>query len=101
MTSDSSVQGAQGEVVGATCFGAAIKSAREKRRMSFQEVGDAAGISKAHAWELEVGRARNPSIKTIMGLANALVINPTKLATLALRSLDASPHPSRPGTSRR
>lgn len=35
-----------------------------------QQVADAVGVSKAHIWELETGRSRNPGIELVRKLAD-------------------------------
>ena len=50
-------------------LGDKIKEYRTKKRLSLQEVAEAIGASKAHIWELETGRARNPSIDLVTKLA--------------------------------
>jgi transcriptional regulator with XRE-family HTH domain len=40
------------------------------RKESLQEVADAVGVSKAHIWELEKGRADNPSMALVTRLAD-------------------------------
>lgn len=52
--------------------------------LSLQDVADRAGITKSHMWELEQGRAVNPTIATINGLAKALGIPFVQLAAGAL-----------------
>ncbi|WP_347310762.1 helix-turn-helix domain-containing protein [Defluviimonas sp. SAOS-178_SWC] len=42
---------------------------RRKSGESLQQVADAAGVSKAHVWELEKGRSRNPSFELVRALA--------------------------------
>ena len=42
---------------------------RQKSGESLQQVADAAGVSKAHVWELEKGRSRNPSFDLVRALA--------------------------------
>jgi transcriptional regulator with XRE-family HTH domain len=37
--------------------------------MSLQDVADTVGASKAHIWELETGRALNPTLELITALA--------------------------------
>ena len=49
-----------------------IRARREELRLSLQEVADRIGASKAHIWELENGRAKNPTVRMILGLAVAL-----------------------------
>jgi transcriptional regulator with XRE-family HTH domain len=43
---------------------------RLDKRQSLQEVADAVGVSKAHVWELEKGRADNPSMALVTRLAD-------------------------------
>ncbi|WP_135507621.1 helix-turn-helix domain-containing protein [Roseovarius aestuariivivens] len=42
---------------------------RQKSNQSLQQVADAIGISKAHIWELEKGRSKNPSFDLVRKLA--------------------------------
>lgn len=44
---------------------------REQHGLSLQAVADRAGLSKSHIWELESGRARNPTVDTAVRLARA------------------------------
>ena len=43
---------------------------RLKKGESLQDVATAAGVSKAHIWELEKGRAGNPSMALVTRLAD-------------------------------
>ncbi len=43
---------------------------RLAKGQSLQEVADAVGVSKAHIWELEKGRADNPSMALVSRLAD-------------------------------
>jgi transcriptional regulator with XRE-family HTH domain len=38
--------------------------------MPHMEVADAVRASKAHIWEIEQGRSKNPSMDLLSGLAN-------------------------------
>lgn len=44
-------------------------SLRQKSGQSLQDVADAVGVSKAHVWELEKGRSKNPSFDLVRKLA--------------------------------
>lgn len=44
---------------------------REQRGLSLQEAGERAGFTKSHMWEFEQGRATNPTIRMLLGLARA------------------------------
>jgi DNA-binding XRE family transcriptional regulator len=57
-----------------------ITDTRSTLGLSLQDVADRAGITKSHMWELEQGRAVNPTIKTVYGLAKALGISFVSLA---------------------
>lgn len=47
-----------------------LKELRLRSGQSLQEVADAIKASKAHVWELETGKSRNPSVELITKLAN-------------------------------
>ena len=49
-----------------------IKAFRIRKKLSLQELADAAGVSKAHIWDLETGRSKNPSIELVTKLADKL-----------------------------
>lgn len=51
-------------------LGARIAELRLRKSQSLQEVADAVGVSKAHIWELEKGRADNPSMALVQRLAD-------------------------------
>jgi len=51
-------------------LGAKLTALRLKKGASLQEVADAVGVSKAHIWELEKGRSKNPSADLIKRLAD-------------------------------
>lgn len=63
-------------------LGARIKLLRALRRMSLDEVGQAAGLTKSHVWELEQGRSRNPTVNAVWGLARALSVSPAAILGL-------------------
>lgn len=50
-------------------LGAKLTALRLKKGASLQEVADAVGVSKAHIWELEKGRSKNPSADLIKRLS--------------------------------
>lgn len=49
-----------------------IKTRRSQLRLSLDDVANRIGSSKAHIWELENGRSKNPTIWMILGLCEAL-----------------------------
>ena len=51
-------------------LGRRLAELRDKKHQSLQEVAEAVGVSKAHIWELEKGRATNPSMALVTRLAN-------------------------------
>lgn len=51
-------------------IGATLFSLREKTGESLQDVADKVGASKAHVWELEKGRSKNPSFDLVRKLAH-------------------------------
>jgi len=50
-------------------LGETLKRLRMEKRQSLQQVADAVGASKAHIWDLETGRSRNPSVDLLERLA--------------------------------
>jgi transcriptional regulator with XRE-family HTH domain len=46
-----------------------LRSLRSGSKESLQHVADAIGVSKAHVWELEMGRSSNPSMEILKALA--------------------------------
>ena len=46
-----------------------LKELRLKKGESLQDVADAVKASKAHVWELETGKSRNPSVDLLTKLA--------------------------------
>ena len=50
-------------------LGTRLRALRIRRGESLQQVADAIGASKAHIWELETNRSRNPSIDLLRRLA--------------------------------
>lgn len=51
-------------------IGERLFSLRQKSGESFQQVADAVGVSKAHIWEMEKGRSKNPSFELVRKLAH-------------------------------
>jgi transcriptional regulator with XRE-family HTH domain len=45
-----------------------------KQGLSLQQLADAIGASKAHVWELEQGKAKNPSLGLLTELSRALKV---------------------------
>jgi transcriptional regulator with XRE-family HTH domain len=45
------------------------------KRLSLQEVADQIGASKAHIWDLETGRSKNPSIELLTKLAKVFSVS--------------------------
>jgi len=50
-------------------FGSKLKELRLQQAKSLQQVADAVKASKAHIWELETGKSKNPSIQLVERLA--------------------------------
>lgn len=48
---------------------AKISELRKRKGESLQNVADAVGASKAHIWELETGKSKNPSLDLLVALA--------------------------------
>ena len=62
---------------------------REKSGESLQQVADAVGVSKAHIWELEMGRTNNPSMSLLTALADHFKTSVAALVGEDLKASDA------------
>ncbi len=56
-----------------------LRQLRVKTGKSLQVVADEVGASKAHIWDLETARARNPSIDLVMKLAKCFDVSVAEL----------------------
>lgn len=81
-------------------LGEELSAARARSRMSLQEVADASGFTKSHVWEVEKGRARNPTVGMIAGLSKALGVPFLRLAQAALNTAEAPPEAAKTGGAR-
>lgn len=52
-----------------------IKELRLKKNKSLQQVADEVGASKAHIWDLETGKSKNPSIDLLTKLAKCFGVS--------------------------
>lgn len=64
-------------------IGERLFSLRQKSNQSLQQVADAIGISKAHIWELEKGRSKNPSFELVRKLAGHFGVSIDELVGVA------------------
>jgi transcriptional regulator with XRE-family HTH domain len=60
-------------------FGARLKELRVKKGESLQDVADAVKASKAHIWELETGKSRNPSMELLAAIASHFAVSVASL----------------------
>jgi transcriptional regulator with XRE-family HTH domain len=51
-------------------LGARLRELRKQKGESLQQVADAINSSKAHIWELEMGKNKNPSVDSLNKLAD-------------------------------
>lgn len=70
-------------------IGLRIGELRRRNKQSLQDVADAVGVSKAHIWELEKGRADNPSMALVMRLADHFGVKVAFLVGEDIESSDA------------
>lgn len=56
-----------------------MKELRIKKGMSLQDVADKVGASKAHIWDLETARSKNPSIELVINLAKTFGVSVAEL----------------------
>jgi transcriptional regulator with XRE-family HTH domain len=57
----------------------ALLAARRKKNKSLQQVADSVGASKAHIWDLETGKSKNPSIDLLTKLAKCFGVSISEL----------------------
>lgn len=62
---------------------------RQKKGESLQQTGDAVGVSKAHIWEIERGKADNPSMNLVKKLAEHFCVTVSYLAGEDINADDA------------
>lgn len=60
-------------------LGVKVKELRMKKGLSLQQVADGAGSSKAHIWDIETGKNKNPSIDSLNKLADFFDVSVTYL----------------------
>ncbi len=72
-------------------LGARITALRLKKGQSLQEVADAVEVSKAHIWEMEKGRADNPSMHLVQRLADHFGVSTAFLVGEDPGAADADP----------
>lgn len=56
-------------------IGIRLKALRAERKLSLQTLADRCGLTKSHIWEMEQGRAINPTISTAVAVASALGVS--------------------------
>jgi transcriptional regulator with XRE-family HTH domain len=72
-------------------LGLRIGDLRRKKGESLQQVANAVGVSKAHIWEMERGRADNPSMALVARLADHFGTTVSFLVGEEIESADADP----------
>jgi len=70
-------------------FGARLTELRLRSGRSLQDVADAVGVSKAHIWELEKGRADNPTLQLVTRLADHFKVTVASLVGEDPQAVDA------------
>lgn len=61
-------------------IGSKLRQLRLKRGESLQDVADSVGASKAHIWEIEAGKSKNPSLDLLKRLAEHFDITVSQLS---------------------
>lgn len=76
-------------------LGARLASLRQAKGQSLQDVADAVTVSKAHIWELEKGRTKNPSMQLVERLADHFGVSVASLVGEDPQAADANPEIAR------
>lgn len=66
-----------------------LSKLRDERGVSLQTVADAVGVSKAHIWEMERGKAANPSMDLVRRLADYYKVSIASLVEEDIHAEDA------------
>lgn len=53
-----------------------LKKLREQSGMTYQEVADRIGMSRAGYWQIEHGKTKSISYRTVFEIANVFGLNP-------------------------
>lgn len=77
-----------------TGFANDLRFCRKAAGLSLSAAAEAAGITKAHLHDMESGRARNPGVSTLAGLAKAYGQNVGWMAERAALSLSSEEPPA-------
>jgi transcriptional regulator with XRE-family HTH domain len=72
-------------------LGSRLAKLRRKKGQSLQDVAGAVDVSKAHIWELEKGRADNPSMALVTRLADHFAVTVAYLVDEDIESPDSDP----------
>jgi transcriptional regulator with XRE-family HTH domain len=72
---DQSVRSCMMSSMAEMSFGARLRTFRMRSKLSLQQLADAVGASKAHIWDLEQGKTKNPSLQLLTELSRALDVS--------------------------
>lgn len=75
-------------------LGEFVRAHRKVIGLSLEQVAARAGCTKSHIWEIEDGRARNPTVKMVDALAKALGVSVHAMFHAALITAKAEGAPS-------
>jgi transcriptional regulator with XRE-family HTH domain len=56
-------------------FGQRLRKFRMAKKLSLQDLADAVKASKAHVWDLETGKTKNPSLSLLTEFSRALGVS--------------------------
>ena len=71
-----------------TKLGRLLRRSREYRGYSLDATASGAGLSKTYVWQLEIGRAENPTVRTINALAHSLSVPRRRLFEAAATDVE-------------
>lgn len=63
---------------------------RAQQGLSLQDVAERMGSAKNYVWQLESNRSKNPTVKIVDAIANALGVSVMRVFRAALNSVDAN-----------
>ena len=66
-----------------TDLAALVRGARKSKGLSLSEAAKLIGMTKSRLWEIEVGRATNPTLRVAAGIRRVLGVSAKKLLDAA------------------
>ena len=80
--------------------GQRIRETRKSRRLSIAKLAEQTGLDRSHLYRLEQGKAGNPTLLTLVSIAEGLHVKPAWLCGFDVDVPPSAPSPVSPETAR-